>query len=113
MSISWQSEATEMALSDEGEVFMDAESGDDLEQGDMEDIKKNLLSDLSDESPAKSTSSDSMMPPPPAPSADVTACTDKMRVFLRIRPLKPEESANGENQVSLNYKVVNIYKFIG
>ena len=91
-----------MALSDEGEVFMDAESGDDAEQNvEIDDIKKNLLSDLSDDSPVKSSSGSDSMPPPPAPSADTTSSTDKMRVFLRIRPLKPEETATGENQVSV------------
>lgn len=85
-----------MALSDEGEVFMDAGSGDEAEHNDIDDIKKNLLSDLSDDSPVKLSGSDSM-PPPPAPVD--TSSSDKMRVFLRIRPLKPDESANGENQV--------------
>lgn len=85
-----------MALSDEGEVFMDAESGDDTEHN-IDDVKKNLMSDLSDDSPVKSASDQTRMPPPPAPAADVSS--DKMKVFLRIRPLKAEESANGENQV--------------
>jgi len=53
------------------------------------DIRKNLLAELED-SPA-------LMPPPPMPIAEPNP--EKMRVYLRIRPLKADEIQHGEDQV--------------
>lgn len=77
------------------EVFKESNSLSDTDI-DIHDIKKNLLSELNDDSPEKQVKSS--MPPPPAPgTAENTA--EKMQVYLRIRPLKDEERYRGEDQV--------------
>ena len=68
--------------------------GDDV---DVSDIRKNLLSELSEESPVKE-SSGSMLPPP----CPQRVGSDKMSVYLRIRPFKEEELSRGENQVRVS-----------
>jgi len=55
------------------------------------DIRKELAPEFMLDEPSQTT-----MPPPPLPDA-----SEKMRVFLRIRPLSKEEELKSENQVEL------------
>lgn len=81
----------------------------DEESSSMDDIRKNLLSDLSDDSPSKSATDDESMPPPPMPR--FSDSSEKMKVFLRIRPLTEEEKNNGDTQVSFDLRrVVELYR---
>ena len=78
-----------------GDELMDAPIDEDCMVDDAK-IKKNLLSDFTDDSPIKL---DEGMPPPPAPAANDSS--DNMKVFLRIRPLSEEEKKEGEDQVCI------------
>lgn len=70
---------------------------DDDNNVDMGDIKKNLMDDLED-SPTKPPPEGFMPPPPVPPGTD--GSNEKMKIFLRIRPLNENEKAKGENQVN-------------
>lgn len=83
-----------LSISDADQILQQGmEVEPDIADTSISEIRKNLLSDLSEVSPVKG--SDGCMLPPPIPPS----ISDKMTVYLRLRPLKDEEVSKGEDQV--------------